>query len=392
MENKVAKKANVPTNNLTGDYSTGQASKYKYINLTIVMAAFIFLITTGCNNSQPTAAREGLLKPFSGDTADEAKKIVRQSLSDQNPQIRGNAIEVVATTKQIKMMPRVTKLLQDPVAPVRFDAALAVGDTKYLVAKDKLANLLKDENRNVRLAAAYAMYRLGETKFFEDIQNAVSSSDPVVRANAAYLLGKTGNKKALKTLYVILNRTGSNDKVLYVTVEAIARLGDERIYPKLWAMMISAYSDVKTSGVKAMGALGTEKAKDAITTMLDDPIPEVRIVAAEQLGKLSDNSGQKVIHNAFRKNLPARTQPRARERIKVLSALAIGRICSKSVQKYLPRLLRDHSARVKLAAAQAVLMCSKNKISGIVSKNSLFCVAGRFFMCGICEFGLLCEA
>jgi HEAT repeat protein len=46
------------------------------------------------------------------------------------------------------------------------------------------------------------------------------------------------------------------------------------------------------------------------------------------------------------------------ERVKVLAALAIGQIGTKSVTKYLPELLQNESKFVRIAAAKAVLQCA----------------------------------
>jgi HEAT repeat protein len=46
------------------------------------------------------------------------------------------------------------------------------------------------------------------------------------------------------------------------------------------------------------------------------------------------------------------------ERVKVLAALAIGQIGTKSVTKYLPELLQNESKFVLIAAAKAVLQCA----------------------------------
>jgi HEAT repeat protein len=43
-----------------------------------------------------------------------------------------------------------------------------------------------------------------------------------------------------------------------------------------------------------MGALGTKEAKEAIQTMLKDDIAEVRLCAADELGKLAIPAGLKI--------------------------------------------------------------------------------------------------
>jgi HEAT repeat protein len=107
-----------------------------------------------------------------------------------------------------------------------------------------------------------------------------------------------------------------------------------------------------------MGALGTTEAKNALITMLDDDVLEVRLAAAEQLGLLGDTAGQRVVLEVFAKNLTAGLDALALERVNVLTALAIGRIGTGAVARFLPRLLRDPSKPVRIAAAKAVFDCT----------------------------------
>ncbi len=297
----------------------------------------------------------------------EATRIVREGLADDNPDIRNNAIEAVAVTRQIRLMPKVQRLLKDEFAPVRFVAALAVGDLEYSLAESSVRQLLKDENENVRIAAAYAMSKLGSAGSLKLFRNAIAGNDQTVRANAALLLGKSGDKSELtrQVLWWTLGRKDSDDKVIFQTAEAIAMLGDERIIPRVWPMLISKYADVRVIGIRAMGALGTREAKNALITMLDDDILEVRLAAAEQLGTLEDTLGEPEVLDVFTKNLTARLDKKALERVNVRTALAIGRIGTPRLIRFLPRFLKDESKSVRIAAAMAVFHCITDEEAGI---------------------------
>jgi HEAT repeat protein len=291
----------------------------------------------------------------------QAEQIVSDSLTDADPQVRANAVEVVASTRQLRLMPKVQKLLADSVVPVRFAAILAIGDLGFAPAKDDVAPLLNDPNPNIKIAACYTMSRLGQPEYYKDICTAVASNDQTVRANAALLLGKSGQKDGIRFLYWTLQRDDSSDMVILQTAEAIAMLGDHRIYPKLWTRLISAYADDRVIGIRAMGALGTDEAKSAIVTMLDDPVPEVRLAAAEQLGKLGDSGGEAEVLAVFDKKLTADMDAQGQERVKTLAALAIGEIGTERPAKYLPQLLQDPLKGVRLAAAKAVLRRAMKK-------------------------------
>ncbi len=317
------------------------------------LLAFTF---SGCN--------EPLQKAFNypditsvDDLVPEAVRIVREGLADDNPATRAKAIEVVAVTKRIKLMPKVQRLLRDEFVPVRFVAAIAVGDLEYRLAENKVAQLLKDEDENVRIAAAYAMARLGHPESFKTLRKAIASSDRTVKANAAMLLGKSGDKSTLKFLWWTLQHRDSDDSVRFQSAEAIAMLGDERIYPKLWTMLISAYVNDRVMGIIAMGALGTAQAQNALITMLDDDILEVRLHAAGQLGALKDTGGESKVLDVFTKNLTAGLNKDSLVRVNVLTALAIGQIGTPPLTKFLPHFLKDKSKFVRIAAAKAVFQC-----------------------------------
>jgi HEAT repeat protein len=287
----------------------------------------------------------------------QALDVVRQGLVDPDPVVRVNAIEVVGTTGQIRLMPQVQKLADDQVLPVRFATAAAIGDLKYQLAESTARKLLRSEDENVRVAALYAMARLGSQQSLDSLRTAINSEDQTVRANAAWLLGKSGDNspETRRALWWTLGRKDCEDKVILQTAEAIAMLKDERVYPKLWTMLISKFAEFRIMGVRAMGALGTTEAKNAIITMLDDDLPEVRLAAAEQLGALGDTSGETVVLEIVRKKPAFPADPQTMHRINVLTALAIGRIGTQRLIRFLPELLRAPDNSVRLAAAKAVL-------------------------------------
>ncbi len=326
-------------------------------SLSVLLYVFMSFVVVGCNEMVQTNeyADETSLRRL----LPQANKIVHDGLLDEDPRVRTNAIEVVATTARMQFMPIVERLLTDQIVPVRFSAALAAGDTKYRDAKRTLNTLYKSSDENTRLAAAYALYKLGDKNKLPAFGQAISSKDMSVRANAVFLLGKCGDKSSLTPLYWAKDDVDSDDKVRFQAAEAIAKLGDERIYPKLWTMILNINADDRILGLRAMGALGTELARGALTTALSDPneVLEVRLVAAEQLGQLGYPDGEAEVLRVFTKNLTENMDKNDAERVNVLTALAIGQIRTANLTKYLPKLLKDRSKLVRLAAAKAVFQC-----------------------------------
>lgn len=321
--------------------------------LTLCLLFLVFNIC-GCNESVQTGGKTKKLLT-------QAEQIIIEGLIDEDPQIRTIAIEVVADTQRSNLMPRVQRLLLDDYVPVRFAAAVAVGDIRYSLSKKMVRGLLKVPDDNTKIAAAYALYKLGEKDRLEIIRQAISSNDQTVRANAASLLGKSGDKGQLELLYQVMRDENSEDKVRYQAAESIAMLGDERIFRKIWAILISVYADDRVLAIRAMGALGTKQAKDVLITKLDDDVLEVRLTAAEQLGILGESVGEPEVLDVFRNNLTAQMTAVDAERAKVRAALAIGRIRTSRLMDFLPQLLTDKSKFVRIAAAKAVLNVQNGK-------------------------------
>jgi len=316
------------------------------------------VVLSGCEQTTQNSPVETVVAEVNqtGNLHAQALQILRSALTDDNPLARVNAVEVVAETRQIRLMPKVSRLMMDEHVPVRFAAALAIGDVQYALGRSAVVQLLKDPDVNVKIAAAYAMVKLGQPEYLQVLRKATMSQDQTVRANAVLLLGKCKDREALRYLYTALRAQDSEDKVIYQAAEAIARLGDERIYPKLWTMLISAHWDVRLMGVRAMGALGTTDAKNALVTMLDDDILEVRLAAAEQLAELGDISGEADVLEILEQDQISKLESKWQERAKVLAALAIGQINTPAVKAFLPRFLQDSSMLVRIAAAKAVLL------------------------------------
>jgi len=290
---------------------------------------------------------------------DRAIRIVRDGLNDENGLVRNHAVEVVVTTNRRDLMPRVLSLLGDRSVALRFAAATAVGDMKYSEGEYAVKPMLHDPDVNVQIAAAYALGRIGRPEHLDKLRNAARSTDQTVRANALLLLGKLGDQRDLGLLYEILYDSQSSDKAKFQAVESIAMLKDPRIYKeRLWPMLISKFADDRVMGIRGMAALGTKEAQDAILTMLDDEVLELRLCAAEQLGRLGDRTGEAEIAAYFQRSNPNINETSIPN---VFAVLAIGQIRAEALYKYLPPALHSRSKVVQLAAAQSVLLINRAK-------------------------------
>lgn len=324
-------------------------------SLTFLIAMSLIVPMAGClDEEQSTSHRPGYIAQGSGmiKMRDTALNIIKDGLKDSNGLIQMHAIEVVSTSKRLELMPYVTEMLRSDSVLVRFAAATAVGDIRYTPSEFAVRRLLNDKNHNVRIAAAYALAKLGKIEMGNVVRKGLESNDQTVRANAAMLLGKLGSYRDIKLLKAVLRKDDSTDKVKLQSVESMAMLGDKSVFrDKLWPLLISKYADDRLIGISGMGALGTYEAKNAILSMLHDDVPEVRLAAAGELGKLGDRSGKMEVESYLQDKSGIVTGQG-----KQLAAVAIGQIKDKSLTKYLPRLMKSNSKSLRLTAARSVLL------------------------------------
>ncbi len=322
-------------------------------SLVSILGVVLLVTFVGCTEEPFSLAPGGAVRPAS--LRPKAIAILKRGIDDTNAYVRLHSIEVAATTQCKEMAPYIRKRLTDSVLAVRFAAILAIGDMRCIGYADDVNALLNDVNVNVQIAAAYSLAKLNQAGHIQRIRDAASSSDQTVRANALLLLGKLGNRDDVPLVYKVMHQEESSDKVRMQAVESIARLGDNQIYrTKLWALLISKYADDRVIGIRGMGALGSSEAENAILTMLSDDVLEVRLAAAEELGRLGSLAGERLVLEYFQSNPNLNRVDMANN----MAIRALGRIPSPHLAIYLPKVLASDSTIIQLLGAQAVLLLS----------------------------------
>jgi HEAT repeat protein len=326
-----------------------KASDIKIKSLVLISLVVLFVFSPG--------------KQAQGKTIDTAVGILTAGLSDTDPAIRSIAIEAAASSRCTELMPKIQELMTDNYVVVRFSAIVAISDLDYMPAAKLAKKLLTVKEENTKLAAAYAMVKLGNPDYLDNIRKGVESQDETLQANAAFLLGKAGDKTSLELLYSIMNNSKFSDKVRLAATEALATLGDDKIFPRLWAKALSKFSDDRIIAIEAMGALATSQAKDVLLTKLDDEDVWVRIAAAGQLAKMGNYTGKSEIMDVVSGKYNADMDKQSLERLNMQTCNAIGQMCSQDVTGYLPGFMTSESKFVRIAAAKATLQCyNKTKI------------------------------
>ncbi len=282
----------------------------------------------------------------------DALTIIQMGLTDENAYLRNFAIQVIIETSQKQFTPKIRTMLSDSSVAVRFTAVAALGELGCKTCVDDLKKTLDDSNPNIQIAAAYSLVKLGDSAHLQKVLDAAVSSNAKLRANALLLIGKLQNKEHLELCYQALHDSTAADSVRLQAVDSIAMLKDAKIYRgKLWALLISKYADDRVMGIRAMGALGSEEAKNAVMTMLQDDVLEVRLAAADELGKMGSLAGIEQIIAYFGSSPDLNLATMATS----TAVSALGSIPSDKLTGYLPAALESRSPYIRLVAAQSVL-------------------------------------
>ncbi|AQQ08907.1 hypothetical protein L21SP3_00700 [Sedimentisphaera cyanobacteriorum] len=323
--------------------------KIKYITVLSLLMPYICF---AMGDSRSRGIEEGL--PLE----EKARWKVMEILQNSSVDLQMDAVEVAAKSGDETLLSNVMPILNDERAPepIKFACLMAIGDAKYSGGLKFAEKYKTNENPNLKMAAAYALIRLGRdsNSNCKIILEQLDSEDQKTKDNAVLLLGKAGQRKYIRVLRWLFNNEDSTERSKLLIVEALARLRDPEARSKAWALMISKRADDRVMGITSMQKLKTLKAKDAILTMLDDGVLEVRLVAAENAALLGDKSGKDIVVDFF-DNKVNKLDKKDRDRALLHAIDAAIAIKDVDTASYVPDYLDYDSKKIQLKAAQAVL-------------------------------------
>ena len=205
----------------------------------------------------PRATAQGAA--VSDDTRRRVADALLSALTDQDEDVRQQALESLAGMRDPRAIPGLLKALRDSSADVREEAidALAQFDTPEAI--EGFVAALKDQSPEVRERAARAISALGgrgrlnDPKYAAIIVGLLKDAEPDVRMQA---------------------------------ITAIRRMRRQDTVPSLIPMLKDMDPGVREQAADALGDLGDPAAIDALTMALKDAEPEVRQQAATALGRI----------------------------------------------------------------------------------------------------------
>jgi len=259
------------------------------------------------------------------------------AMKDPEPTVRSMAVEVLGDLDVHKAFVPIAYLLQDPIdidpdPRVRAAAAIALGRMSHYERWDPLGRAAEDTNAAVRVAVARA---LGMRRRHHGAlaRMLTTDRDAKVRAAAAGALGAAGANDRDTIQQLVLATDDSSAMVRRVAVRALGQCTDSpSTRDVLWRRLHDADSrvaeeamralgldsvpapppqwdpnrpvpdiewiqavwlldhelaSIRAAGVRKLGQVGDRRALHQLRSMLQDPDPAVRQLAAEAIDKIS---------------------------------------------------------------------------------------------------------
>ena len=294
---------------------------------------------------QPPAVRPAKDLPLDPALASAARAELTDALRSRDATLRANALEALRDVPDDMSRQAILKALEDEEPIVRFSAAMAAGELRLSDAKQPLLGMVDDPDPNVGIAVRFALHKLGITDYTHDLEKTARDPDPGVRGNTALALGLLGEKDAIKKILRVL-RVDPHAAVRQQASEAMWRLGDPKAKDDLLALTVSTYADDQMVGYLALAGPRNPEVRQYIWSGLTSDYPEVSLVAARAMGQLGSDEGYGVAEKAAKASTAAQ---------RFLAAMAFAAIGRTDAQPMLKGLLRDKDAKVRVAAAAAVL-------------------------------------
>jgi len=243
-----------------------------------------------CLTSNLTQLRAASVQALGALGAAETTRQICQMLQDKEWEVRREAANALGKLSNLEALEPLASVLDDLDSDVRDAAALALGRIGNRRSVGALVLALKDEVTSVRRIAAASLSRidpdwasLPETRAAaEQLKVAIQDAEPAVRFFVAQLLVNLGemSPEALAGL-------APED---HLASPAIKR---RRMATNLFiAMLEDRDRDVRQAAAEALGRLGGDRARQALTraaTDLDGDVAAATQMALQALGDESNN-------------------------------------------------------------------------------------------------------
>jgi HEAT repeat protein/cyclophilin family peptidyl-prolyl cis-trans isomerase len=293
-------------------------------------------------------------------------------------------------------VPDLVRLLSDREARVRRRAALAIGRVGLPAGVQPLVPVLSDADPEVRQMAAFALGLIGDRSARDPLVAALADPAPVVRGSAAEALGLLGDvsvaasvakvaadvvasgalnelpaeeldssrdtpQAAFRLALYSLVRLKAYDQLAGVVLDgpgqprvrwwpvafALQRLEDPRALPALLTLVKEPHPYTRALAAKGLGAMKERSAAAALLPLVTDANRAVAVEAIRSLGRLADPSAAAAL-------LKIVQAPKPEPHLRLEAVTALGSIRADGVYDALIDILGDPSPPIRAAAIRAL--------------------------------------
>lgn len=337
-------------------------------------------------------------------------KGLAERLHSEDPLIRGEALrELSIKGEQAKTaLPLLIELLADTSSIIwRKDGKVISSsiDKEALQAiinidtptVEPLIKALKSNNVHLRRNVAEALGKIKEPRAVNALIDALNDEDTFVRKNSAEALGEIGDKRAFIPLITALNdkktcvRDASLDALKKVInkmkdVDGVDSLSDFITHenPAIREIVIDAIKGEKSKKAIEILILATKdidpkirkKAVDAIINIGKPAIEplinamntediDMKISSAFLLGELKASEGIELLINSLK--YASEEKPLSAERLRIESAIALGKIADVRAIEPLIEIIRDGEIRLQEAVINALSKIGEPVVEPLIS-------------------------
>lgn len=126
---------------------------------------------------------------------------------------------------------------------------------------------------------------LDHRSYFEKLVSALNHSERTTRIRAAYILGTLGDRRAIKPLSEVLNKSRGTEDIFFIETVAISlgKVDGEEALPILICLMDHPSFLVRRAALSSLRNFRSEEAIKAIHKALKDASPNVQELAKKIL-------------------------------------------------------------------------------------------------------------
>jgi HEAT repeat protein len=172
--------------------------------------------------------------------------------------------------------------LSSTTPETRLAAARQLGLQRETRAVEPLTTLLGDIRLDVRKAAAQALGRIGDPRAVEPLGRVLGQHDEdgELRRLCAAALGSIEDPAAIPPLEAAMH--AEDEELAFAAAYALRQMGEPAL-DVLLAGLKAERAQTKRAAATALGGLTSDRAREAMRALLDDPDPMLRLAAAENL-------------------------------------------------------------------------------------------------------------